>query len=86
MNTYNILQPVYEFSHVFKPEPPAKPFDVFSLSWRVVGQIKAPTIDAALAYAKKAGWPSPAVEAPPQAGLPASQPKTARRIYEGAAA
>lgn len=88
MNTYNILQPVYEFSHVFKPEPPAKPFDVFSLSWRVVGTVKAPTINTALAHAKKAGWTAPAVEA--QAGSPASQPsaKVAHSRYaaEGALA
>lgn len=74
MNTYNILQPEYTYSHTFTPPKPAKPFEVFSLSWRVVGQTEAPTIEAALRYAKLAGWPAPAVEEPPQAGLPASQP------------
>ncbi|HQR20760.1 MAG TPA: hypothetical protein PKV98_07830 [Burkholderiaceae bacterium] len=70
MNTYNILQPTYKFSHTFTPEPPAKPFDVFEISWKVVGTVKAPTIERALAYAKKAGWPAPAVESPRQAAEP----------------
>ena len=63
MNTYNILQAEYTYSHTFKPAPPAKPFEVFEISWETVGQVKAPTIEAALAYAKKAGFLAPAVEA-----------------------
>lgn len=75
MNTYNILQPTYKFSHTFTPTPPAKPFDVFEISWEVVGTVKAPTIERALAHAKKAGWPAPAVEAPPKADSPAALPR-----------
>ena len=74
MNTYNILQAEYTYSHTFAPPKPAKPFEVFDLSWRVVGRLSAPTIDVALAYAKKAGWLAPAVElyveAPPKPALP----------------
>ena len=86
MNTYSILAPVYTFAHTAKPPAPAKPFDVFDLSWETVGTVKAPTVEAALRYAKKLGHRAPAVELAPvkQAGLPASQPsaKAAQRTKE----
>jgi len=75
VNTYNILQAEYSYSHTFKPPLPAKPFEVFEISWRVVGQTKAPTIDSALRYAKLAGWPAPAVEAFVEAPSKPTQPQ-----------
>jgi hypothetical protein len=62
MSTYNILQPEYSFSHTYKPEPPAREFDVFHLSWRLALSIEANTVETALAKAKALGFYAPVIE------------------------
>ena len=79
MKTYAILQARYTYSHTFKPEPPAKPFEVFELSWDTVGRVKAPTVETALRYAKKQGFLAPAVQ--DEATLRAAPPPVQRDYF-----